>query len=190
MAIDIQGPTTLTDADRIVIRTGASNVLNSSASGQVAAISSGNVFVWAERRTRGNVFVWVEPRAQWGMVSTFAAKPAWLQAAIERLTSLVRLEPGLDSYRAKSIDPQRAQQVLSALLEVMKPETPLPSIVPTTDGGIQLEWHRNGIDLEIEPVSPNRIEYYVRKPDGTERAGEWTYNLSELHGLIRDLQPA
>lgn len=178
MAIDIQGPTTLTEADRILIRTGASNAVNSSSSGQGATILSGHQFVWAE------------PRAQWGMLSNFANKPAWLESAVDRLASLVRLEAGWDSYQARTIDPQRAQHVLLALLEVMKPATPLPSIVPTTDGGIQLEWHRNGIDLEIEPVSPNRIEYYVRTPDGVERTGEWAYNLSELHGLIRDIQPA
>jgi hypothetical protein len=34
---------------------------------------------------------------------------------------------------------------------------PLPSIVPTRRGTIQIEWHARGVDLEIDVRSPTDI---------------------------------
>ena len=64
---------------------------------------------------------------------------------------------------------------LSEILKVILDEqAPPPSIVPTWVGGIQAEWHHNGIDLEIE-VSPNgNVEYFFKSPD-TEYEGFGKY---------------
>ena len=43
----------------------------------------------------------------------------------------------------------------------MRSETPLPSLVPTSQGGIQAEWHQEGIDLEIEATSSHRFAVYL-----------------------------
>jgi hypothetical protein len=36
------------------------------------------------------------------------------------------------------------------LITLMPNDIPAPSVVPTTPGGLQFEWHMQGIDLEIE----------------------------------------
>lgn len=51
------------------------------------------------------------------------------------------LAPRMDiAYRVESL-------VLSALAGVQNPH--LPFIVPMADGGLQVEWHQNGADLEV-----------------------------------------
>ena len=40
----------------------------------------------------------------------------------------------------------------------MRKDLPSPSIVPTSRGGVQIEWHVKGIDLEIEVVTPHRFQ--------------------------------
>jgi len=44
----------------------------------------------------------------------------------------------------------------------MKPATPLPQVVPSSDGGVQLEWHEKGIDLELHIRAPYDCELWYR----------------------------
>ena len=66
-----------------------------------------------------------------------------LELELERLAAL---PPGWDSYGAKEITPL-AIDGCRAFANSM-------SIVPTSEGGIQLEWHALGVDLEIE-IAPD-----------------------------------
>lgn len=65
----------------------------------------------------------------------------------QTLQKLSELGPNWDTYGAKPI----TEQALKAAMEITgiianKP----PSIVPTVEGGIQLEWHTCGHNIEIE----------------------------------------
>lgn len=88
----------------------------------------------------------------------FAELPAnRLLAAIEKICALGDLPIDWDSYGARCIDPFVGQAAVNFLIEVLPAETPLPQIVPTSRGGIQFEWHCNGVDLEIDVRSPSRF---------------------------------
>ena len=70
-----------------------------------------------------------------------------------KLIELSLLENNWDSYGGKPITQfalAEAQLLLKALSGIQAVD---PSVVPCSNGGIQLEWHRNGYDLEIE-ISP------------------------------------
>lgn len=70
-----------------------------------------------------------------------------------KLMELSLLKDNWDSYGGKPITElalAEAQLLLKALVAIQAVE---PSVVPCSNGGIQLEWHRNGYDLEIE-ISP------------------------------------
>ncbi len=76
---------------------------------------------------------------------------AWFLDAIGRLEDLAALAPGWDSYGAKSVAADLALAAVKFLADVAiaAPDVHEPSIVPLSDGGIQVEWHRGGIDLEV-----------------------------------------
>lgn len=96
--------------------------------------------------------------------------PSWSHGLLWKISELGDLETGWDSYGARPVDPECAAAAVDFLLDLLDSSTPQPSIVPTSRGGIQLEWHRLGADLEIEIESPARFHVFFED----ERTGEET----------------
>lgn len=78
---------------------------------------------------------------------------------IEKLYSLTELQTGWNSYGARPIRPDVIYHVARWVPRLILSTTPGPSVVPRVQGGLQLEWHRNGIDLEIFVDSPTDIRF-------------------------------
>ncbi len=111
--------------------------------------------------------------------------PPWLHAAVEALGTILDLPENWDSYGAACVDPEAVRHTVYLLSEIMRAETPLPSVVPTNTGGIQLEWHVNGVDLEIEIVSRYRVAAWFRDLR-TEQ--EWEEDVvTDLGRLVRSI---
>lgn len=72
-----------------------------------------------------------------------------------RLTELLELPQGWDSYGASTIDP-KAVDAASRLLDVLDHD---PAVIPCNHGGVQLEWHRDGLELEVEISAAGEIIY-------------------------------
>lgn len=102
--------------------------------------------------TRG----WRIPLPQ-GVVKFADEPPARLKATIQQIANFCNLKLNWDSYGAKPVDPNNAVTAILILLNAVDDSTPLPTVVPLSQGGIQLEWHCNGADLEIVIASPSRI---------------------------------
>ena len=62
------------------------------------------------------------------------------------------------------------------LVGVMRADTPAPLIIPTNRGGVQLEWHTRGIDLEVEAKPAARVHVFFH--DHREQQ-EWEGDLSK-----------
>jgi hypothetical protein len=84
------------------------------------------------------------------VVKVRGAIHSWIPQTIDRLTQLSRLQQNWDSYGAFPVSPQAIALAIQVMSNVMTDRTPMPTIVPTTDRGIQLEWHLAGIDMEVE----------------------------------------
>jgi len=70
--------------------------------------------------------------------------------AVTALDRLARLEDNWDGHGAVGISEAviiRTRRLLSAFALA---RFPTPALVPTTCGGIQLEWHAGGLDVEID----------------------------------------
>lgn len=94
---------------------------------------------------------------------------------LDTAVHLMTLPENWDSYGARPIDPRFVYYGLSLLNDLMRKRTPSPAMVPTSMGGIQLEWHNRGIDLEVRIESLRSI--YVSYED--ERTGtQWEGTLS------------
>src|SRR6266496_3882486 len=97
----------------------------------------------------------------------------WLTPTVEAMHRLLRLEEGWDSYGARRIEPKAVDSARNLLIRTAKPETPPPIVVPSPRGGVQLEWHMNGIDLEVEAFPEGRFSVYVERPgESIEREGD------------------
>ncbi len=88
--------------------------------------------------------------------------------AQSRLEGILSLAPGWDSYGAPKIS-LRAVHLAQVLL-LLTGTASTASIVPTSIGGVQLEWHTKDVDLEIEclPSGDARLFGEDRKTGASE----------------------
>jgi hypothetical protein len=72
------------------------------------------------------------------------------------------------------------------VLLVLNESTSDVTIVPTCGGGIQLEWHCNQVDLEVEISQPGRIEVlFIDRSTGAVQEFSLTHDLARLRSLIQ-----
>lgn len=92
------------------------------------------------------------------LVVSLGDSPApWLQSVFDSIQPLMRLGPNWDSYGAPPIDPVRVFRAVQLLISIMQQDTPAPAIVPTSSGGVQMEWHMRDMDIEVAVESANRF---------------------------------
>jgi hypothetical protein len=78
------------------------------------------------------------------------------------LNEFTRYAVGWDSYGAPPLRHDTANFALSVLNSIMKTQTPLPQVAPSSVGGVQLEWHEKGIDLELHFTAPYECDVWFR----------------------------
>jgi hypothetical protein len=94
----------------------------------------------------------------------------WLSSVLTRIDVLRSLAPGWDSVTSQAVSEDVIQRTLAFLRNAMQEFTPPPSIVPLESGGLQIEWHRAGYDVEIEfEVDMQKMIYVHELASGTER---------------------
>jgi len=71
-----------------------------------------------------------------------------------RLEEFTRYPVGWNSYGAPPLRPDTKDFALSVLNSIMKPRTPLPHVAPSSVGGLHVEWHEKGVDLEVHIIAP------------------------------------
>jgi hypothetical protein len=100
----------------------------------------------------------------------------------EQLLQFVKWGDNWDSYGAPSVTWDASMFALSILSDVMRPRTPMPQVVPTSNG-VQLEWHEKGIDLELHITGPYQCDLWFQdqtRPDVEPIEIELTNDLSAL----------
>lgn|ERR1022692_238130 len=114
--------------------------------------------------------------------------PEWVRPTAEAFADILELGSGWNSYSAQPVDPRAVETAGSLLACIMAPSTPTPVIVPTVRGGLQLEWHKNGLDIEIS-VNPSRpiTVYAIDNRSGQEWEGEWSPDDTTLSSWIQKL---
>ena len=84
------------------------------------------------------------------------------------VVELLNLPAGWNSYTARPIAPQNAVEAIRLLAEFIGPDTPPPAVVPRVQGGIQLEWHTESIDIEVYIDSPRKVSFFAEQVDSGE----------------------
>jgi hypothetical protein len=103
--------------------------------------------------------------------------PAWLDPTIRTMQQLAALPANWSSYGSRPIEFVAMIRAANVLAEVLEPDGLAPTMVPTLQGGVQLEWHRNGDDVEVE-FSPDGavsdVYVYDRRTDRTWEPDQFT----------------
>ena len=87
-------------------------------------------------------------------------EPSWFAPVLHGFANLVTLSDNWDGEGAKRIDSAAINRALAAIEQLLPQDAPAPSVVPVPNSGLQIEWHRNGKDLEVEFNPNGNVEYY------------------------------
>lgn len=79
------------------------------------------------------------------------------------MVDLPNLPAGWNSYSAKPIAPRNAIRTIRLLAELMGAQAPPPIVEPAVKGGIQLEWHAEGLNIEVYVDSPESISFFAEQ---------------------------
>ena len=71
-------------------------------------------------------------------------------SALRRAIELQQLPRGWNSHGAEPVSDVAFGQTIAFLAGYLVPGVASPALVPTVRGGLQLEWHRQGVDIEVE----------------------------------------
>jgi hypothetical protein len=91
----------------------------------------------------------------------------WYGEALERMNRLTDLAAGWNGHGAREVKGDTAMEAVKFLAEVAYPKIAAPSIVPISDGGVQVEWHRGGLDIEISFSEDDPGVYVEDREDGS-----------------------
>ena len=126
---------------------------------------------------------WNVPDRQAPATAFSSSASPWSDLVADRLVQLLRLPAGWDGHNARPISRTLVDYACHLLPRLVRPGVPAPFVAPLATGGLQLEWHRNGWDLEIEIEAPGRLYVYVREV-ATDQESEF-----DLTDDLRQLQP-
>src|SRR5262245_46683650 len=88
-------------------------------------------------------------------------KPAWQEEIVDLLCRFLQLPEDWDTYGGRPLRHDTAMFTLQVLNNIMTPATPVPHIVPIANGGVQVEWHQNSLDIELYVAAPYDCELFV-----------------------------
>lgn len=82
---------------------------------------------------------------------------SWFEALREKLNELTALPFGWDGYVGKPVSFQVANFAAAMLERLCSDDVPAPSLVPGSDGSLQVEWHRNSYDVELDILGVQNV---------------------------------
>lgn len=92
----------------------------------------------------------------------------WILDLEERLDKLTSLARGWDGYAGRPVSFHCALFAANLIERLFVGGVPAPQLVPGGDGTLQIEWHRNQFDVEIDVLAP----YDVLAVRRNNRTGE------------------
>jgi hypothetical protein len=87
--------------------------------------------------------------------------PRAFAKSVEAVLDLLTLPAGWNSYSAEPVAQHTAIRAIRLLAELLGPDTPQGAVVPTVRGGIQLEWHTKGVNIEVYVESPDEVSFFA-----------------------------
>ena len=94
---------------------------------------------------------------------------AWITEVVTKAANLLSLRKSWDSYNACVIKENAIDSMIRVLYSFNQKSTPMPSLVPLSNGEVQIEWHVKNRNLELE-INENGISnlFYYDSSDEIE----------------------
>jgi hypothetical protein len=128
-------------------------------------------------------------RVPFRILDNGAPWPTWFESVLEGFANLVMLPDNWDGEGASRIDRPTINRALAAIEQLLPNDAPAPSIVPLADSGLQIEWHRNERDLEIEFTPGGRVKFYFfDERTEEEHEGPVGPNFVNLEGYLERIR--
>lgn len=112
-------------------------------------------------------------------ISATLVKQQWFQPTLDRMLGFLSLGENWNGYGELPIHESAVKRAVDVLNEVCT-TGPSPIVVPTSDGGIQIEWRTGGFEIEVEIPPSGPAEILIVDPSGhetetaaTARSGAW-----------------
>lgn len=86
-----------------------------------------------------------------------APQGVWKAPVLTRLRKLATYELGWDGYRGQPIRREVIAFAWRVLEAAMNDTSPVPQIVPLSDGTLQMEWHTRATHIEVRVAAPYRV---------------------------------
>lgn len=93
--------------------------------------------------------------------------PSWMPAVEQRLRGFLDLPENWNCYGERRID-RRAVNASLRVLESLGPRVSEPVVSPLPDGGVQIEWVRDHLELEVEVRAGDPLALFCVNADGDE----------------------
>lgn len=118
--------------------------------------------------------------------STTGSAPEWSMEFGRRASELLQLGTDWDGRQSAGPRLDALTFAYSLLSEAMAPTTVAPSVIPMSNGGVQLVWNGNQADVEVDVIQPNVASVYVfDHASGAETEWLLTTEFSQLSALLR-----
>ena len=129
------------------------------------------------------------PGQQFEVVAPRGPLPIWLRPLVNGLRAVLALPADWDSYGAPRIALPPVLAAFELAANSLGPNSPPPSVVPLSSGGVQFEWHRQNFELEIvfEPGEPASFSW-SNPQTGEEDSGELPTGERKLRSYLKDLK--
>lgn len=115
-------------------------------------------------------------------------EPGWLGEVLQRLLEFTNLPDGWDGYKGSALRWDVGMFALNVLNSIMQSRTPVPHLVPSSEGALQIEWHQKDIDLEIFVTAPYFCEMsFVDRRTGANCEQELSGDFGVLAEPIAEL---
>ncbi len=113
---------------------------------------------------------------------------SWFEQLRKRLDELTALPVGWDGYNGQPVTFQCANFVANMLERLCQDGVPAPYLVPGSDGSLQVEWHRNMLDVELDVLDvQNVVATRINRQTGEENVIQVQNDFSEITDWISAL---
>jgi hypothetical protein len=111
------------------------------------------------------------------------ARPDWIMPTLSSIVQFLTLPPGWNSHAAAPVTLTAAQVGLDVLVAAAEQAAPAPAVVPLSSGGLQIEWHAGGIDLEVAIDHDGSVDLLFEDLESGDRSEQ------DLRGDLAPLWP-